>query len=466
MNAIDTAPVLLRDPLAADFIRALFGEMPAGSFIEFRPIEERRKDEPKGKPIEKARRWYSCDEALIEALPTIVETCRRKRWGAFYGVLPRAVYGKGDSASVQSGRTLWTDIDFRDFAGGEDEARDRLRGFPAQPSILVRSGHGLHCYWLLWEDEPAVALVRYNQGLAAALGGDATFDRARILRLPGSYNVKRPDDPRLVQVERLDPDVRCGLADLDEWIAVPEEEDVDRVTVDWSATRAAGKGLHAEVVAAIERHPDLADLLQGRGKPEKAPDGRRLDCTRSGYDWSLLQSLVRVGVTNPEALRSALIERHALTGRDAKEKSIRRQVENAIARAAAKARAPTPQQEQESLGQLGQTLERGSPAQVEQASPADAGRARAYARGALRGAVKRVAEADESTRKAIFSREAFILGGYVAAGLISEAMVLQVLARSGIRDGIPKAEAWDVAGRQVQAGKATPRHPVFAEVTP
>lgn len=80
-----------------------------------------------------------------------------------------------------------------------------LLGIP-RPSIIVKSGGGIHVYWLsdrvlTVEDWQPFADALKTAGLAADLKFDAgvTGDVARVLRVPGTFNWKK-DDPRPVEI--------------------------------------------------------------------------------------------------------------------------------------------------------------------------------------------------------------------------------------------------------------------------
>src|ERR1019366_4054308 len=81
----------------------------------------------------------------------------------------------GAATRLQSGGTkehcreaiwAWADIDFKDFPGGEAEATGRLDEFQHAPSIVIRTGGGLHCYWLL---TAPVQLVKHAKRFEQAL---------------------------------------------------------------------------------------------------------------------------------------------------------------------------------------------------------------------------------------------------------------------------------------------------------
>lgn len=89
------------------------------------------------------------------------------------------------------------------FALSLDERKakkvEELHAFkdPGPPSVIVDTGGGLQCYWLLDAPEPVTDFPeRANEHLIAVLGGDpGTFEVNRPLRLPGTTNL--PDAKKL-----------------------------------------------------------------------------------------------------------------------------------------------------------------------------------------------------------------------------------------------------------------------------
>lgn len=108
---------------------------------------------------------------------------------------------------------LWADIDIRGAAHAarnlpESEAviRPLLDALPVRPSLVVHSGHGLHCYWLFRETWTLEGQAEnrlagaYQNALHAALGAlsgvrgwalDKRVDLASVLRCCGTRNYKR-----------------------------------------------------------------------------------------------------------------------------------------------------------------------------------------------------------------------------------------------------------------------------------
>mgnify|MGYP003646672515 CR=1 FL=1 len=188
---------------SSGFLAALFNDLDGA--IELRPILDLATGEELPDGLDRAtdwkhRRWFDSWEELDAKLPKLCEWGRRQRRALFFGVLPRT-QGGGKASDCLPGRAAWVDIDWKQYEGGETEARERLGKFGIQPSIVVRSAHGLHAYWLLSQTLPPAQLSDLSRRLAHQFGGDAAFDAARLLRLPGSWNCKDPTNPIRVEVE-------------------------------------------------------------------------------------------------------------------------------------------------------------------------------------------------------------------------------------------------------------------------
>jgi len=91
--------------------------------------------------------------------------------------------------TATSAGAVWADFDDTGDAA-EVMARIRSAGLP-QPSLTVSSGRGIHTYWLLAKRARPGEVVPVLKALAAALDSDSSVcDAARIMRLPGSLNLK------------------------------------------------------------------------------------------------------------------------------------------------------------------------------------------------------------------------------------------------------------------------------------
>ena len=137
------------------------------------------------------RNWLTPAQ-ILERLPG-VQTANTYAH-VYFGVCPRTERA-GTKESIATVRCLWADID-----DAHVENSDSIfRGFPA-PSMLVRSGGGIHAYWVLDQElsvsspERRSKFERLLRGLYKELGSDSvTFDVSRMLRLPGG-NLKGLSD--------------------------------------------------------------------------------------------------------------------------------------------------------------------------------------------------------------------------------------------------------------------------------
>jgi hypothetical protein len=135
----------------------------------------------------------------------------------YIGVLPRISEGGGDTEHVSPYTgVLWADVDANDHDGSKRLALDAVLDFPVTPQVIVDSGHGVHAYWkldhlYLFDDVQPIM-----KGIAKRIGGDAVYDRARILRLPGLSNHKDAGNAP-VRLLRFDTTSSFLLSDLAEF---------------------------------------------------------------------------------------------------------------------------------------------------------------------------------------------------------------------------------------------------------
>lgn len=198
------------------FLEMLFPDL-TDSFIEVRCFPE-----PKtANVMTGAPKFYETVDALIDEV-RLEHNKPSRAW--FFGVCPRSEKGNGTKTSIRTVRTLWADLDGKDYSGGKPEALDRLRKFEITPSAIVDSGNGYHAYWLLddyvsmlLDADAATQMVETaNRTLATCLGADmASCDLARVLRLPNTSNWKN-GTPLRATILKLDPDVKYPLSRFQE----------------------------------------------------------------------------------------------------------------------------------------------------------------------------------------------------------------------------------------------------------
>lgn len=92
---------------------------------------------------------------------------------------------------------LYAEFDTNDKFKDKANIKAHLKGLPLSPSAIIDSGGGYHCYWFLDKtfeiksDDDLNRAQELQAGWVIFVGGDpGAKDLARILRVPGSRNVK------------------------------------------------------------------------------------------------------------------------------------------------------------------------------------------------------------------------------------------------------------------------------------
>ena len=129
----------------------------------------------------------------------------------YYGVNPRTGQG-GKKENVHYLTSFHAEIDYGNDGHKKvlahqtyDEAFNAIQKFYLPPTLVVHSGGGFHCYWVLntplkVSDYGVGTLELINKSISLELGGDAgTHDISRVLRVPGTFNFKT-SNPRPVEI--------------------------------------------------------------------------------------------------------------------------------------------------------------------------------------------------------------------------------------------------------------------------
>lgn len=188
------------------------GWQPPAGFIEFRLLPSRRLwwipwPSFEGHP----------DVAKLDKLPT--------DQNVYFGAAIRMAQGKGGAADCHPTHLLWADLDLKGtkFTHGQSDVENMtpedLRQAAAwafrelmelctrlnlPPLAVTYTGHGLHVQWAREARSTREDTETLNRRLALLLsefGADLkVYDQARILRVPGSLNLKNPARPLTVEV--------------------------------------------------------------------------------------------------------------------------------------------------------------------------------------------------------------------------------------------------------------------------
>jgi predicted P-loop ATPase len=282
-----------------EFLHALFDG--TEGTVEIRCIEDKKDGD-----IDRA--WLSLD-GLIGNLEHIYTEAFKEGRAVFYGVLPRES-GKGTAEDTKKGRVVWCDIDFKDVP--EQDAWKRMLDFETKPNIVVHSGRGLHLYWLLDLLVAPATLAECAKKVAYALGADHCHDAARILRLPGSQNLKAcwsidgsvytPNhDAPVCKVLLFETTVKTPLISL---LNLPEAPNTDAgARGDYERKNDFPSEVVSDrVLSWLEKDAHLLDLWSSKGKESG-------DTSNSGYDISFAFRLVKLGIADVDELDAAVYAR-------------------------------------------------------------------------------------------------------------------------------------------------------------
>ena len=158
--------------------------------IEIRFIESWVSRGKKRSRVVRPARWLRRHD-FVSHHGEMTDLAQHERANIYFGVCPRPKRGDAQDDCIKSVRCIWCDIDH--VTAQEAEQRWTDAGVPS-PSILVRSGSGIHGYWLLDRDlrtpdersQFAALLPHFYR----SFGGDHVQNLSRVLRPPGTMNFK------------------------------------------------------------------------------------------------------------------------------------------------------------------------------------------------------------------------------------------------------------------------------------
>lgn len=120
----------------------------------------------------------------------------------------------GKKECVKSLSAIWVDVDCKDEFKNKDEALEHIKSVVKRenlvPNHIVDSGNGYHLYFLLDEVVPVTQentpeLENILKSIKALFRGDgAVCEISRVMRLPGFYNTKDPNNQKLCSILEVD----------------------------------------------------------------------------------------------------------------------------------------------------------------------------------------------------------------------------------------------------------------------
>ena len=173
--------------------------------------------------------------------------------------------GEGKDRDVLQVGCIWAELDYKVAKGGAIEIFERVQNFPLRPSVVVNSGYGRHAYFVFhtpFSDRDG-SLVVWNKlivGLKMALQSDAVQNLSRVMRLPGTLNIKEATPVPCEISEDLSAWVRYSVEEVEE--AIGEVLSNPMPQNDHERIRSMWRGEPAEESVAVATSPDLTRLRQ------------------------------------------------------------------------------------------------------------------------------------------------------------------------------------------------------------
>jgi len=207
------------DIQTSKFFETIFPDL-NNQFIEVRQISDQGATNPS---------FCRSIPDLVKELPGTLE--EQERRNIYFGVCPRG-RESGTKDAVSRVSVLWVDIDGLKTQELKSKAMERLKqlGYMS-PSVILDSGHGFHCYWLLKESieitgpEDIRRTESLLKGLTKFVDGDPSCaELARIMRVPGTWNVKDAAKPVKCEILEFNSDHLLNLSDFDEILPSDSEE--------------------------------------------------------------------------------------------------------------------------------------------------------------------------------------------------------------------------------------------------
>ncbi len=207
-------------------------------------------------------------------------------------------FKKGTRDSVIEVPVLWVDIDNKHNEDLEDRI-DNIHAISKEidliPSVIINSGNGFHLYFKFKQNiqirsqEDIQEIESRLRWLASIFGGDSVWDISRVMRLPGFYNLKDPQNPKKCSIIAFNKDAKYELSDFK--TTNIKENNMEKITL--------GK-------LPDEKPLRFYDLQKEDSNLNKTWLGLRedlSDTSGSGYDMALADVLVRRNFSNEEIAR-------------------------------------------------------------------------------------------------------------------------------------------------------------------
>ena len=221
---------------------------------------------------------------------------------------------------------LWIDFDIageghqaaKSYAPNQQAVHDAIDRLPLAPTLVIDSGHGIQAWWLFNEPLEFTSPEEHASGADLALRWtstvrketerdgwtiDSTGDLARLMRLPGTMNVKNPNDPVPVVYTTWGSGQRYNPEDFEGYLVEPDYQMPGIALVDKNLVfDPDANPPFAKFDVAMANDAKFKKTWERKRKDlgRDLGDGRVGDQSPSVYDMSLVAQAVGYGWTDQE----------------------------------------------------------------------------------------------------------------------------------------------------------------------
>jgi hypothetical protein len=193
---------------------------------------------------------------------------------------------------------VYVDMDLKDdIYPSKDAFLDKLASFPLEPTKVVDSGNGLHVYWRV-SDLDAKSFLQLNRRLARAFKTDLAVGKIKqLLRIPGTINTKKKEEPRFCEILFDDSTNTYAAETLANELPQLSHEDALYCTAHFNKTYS----IEDETLSVDDNLPAKFGKLLESNKEVKSIWGMQTE-DRSVSDFRLGHIMLANGFTKDEAM--------------------------------------------------------------------------------------------------------------------------------------------------------------------
>lgn len=156
--------------------------------------------------------------------------------------------------------------------GSFEEQLEKIKAFPIEPTIIIRTKKSLHVYWIIEGgllDRRRWRAIQYK--LINHFGSDEEIsDPSRVMRLYGFYHCKDPENKVLVKLLKFDQELKYSVSQFEE-LDLPELTAGQKKNVNRTPKTYEDAQTTTKPKADVKKAPEPSVVLEG----EKIAAGHR-----------------------------------------------------------------------------------------------------------------------------------------------------------------------------------------------